>query len=127
MHNDSKFPRLDRAKVLLYQVSVPSQGVLPTEYLCAMLCCQSQPFVCVSYCLMKKGGEGRKYKSGLQLIGKAKPSELGLLLFLSAKSTAGYLFVCVAHLSLWVFTWFEGKLDCLLVIWEGHKAFPDLV
>lgn len=75
----------------MYQVSVPSLGVLPTEYLCAMLCCQPQPFVCVS-CLMKKGGEGRRYKSGLQLIGKAKPSVLGLLLFLSAKSMAGYLF-----------------------------------
>lgn len=65
----------------------------------------SQSFLC---CLMKKGGEvsmvqlgkGRKYKSGLQLIGKAKPSVLGLLSFLSAKSVAGYLFVCVADPSL---------------------------
>lgn len=63
---------------------------------------------------MRKGGEvsmvqlgkGRKYKSGLQLIGKAKPSVLGFLSFLSAKSMAGYLFVCVADPSLWVFSWF---------------------
>lgn len=45
-------------------------------------------------------GKGRKYKSGLQLISKAKPSVLGLLSFLSAKSVAGYLFVCVADPSL---------------------------
>lgn len=63
---------------------------------------------------MRKGGEVsmvqlskcRKYKSGLQLIGKAKPSVFGLLSFLSAKSMAGYLFVCVADPSLWVFSWF---------------------
>lgn len=109
-----------------------------------MLCSQPEPFVCVSdtvnpscCCLMKNGGEvamvqlgkSRKYKSGLQLIGKAKPSVLGLLCFLSAKSVAGYLvsvwqihhFECLAGLE------FEGRLSCLLVIWEGGKAFPDLV
>lgn len=51
-------------------------------------------------------GKGKKYKSGLQLIGKAKPSVLGLLSFLSAKSIADYLLVCVADPSLWVFSWF---------------------
>lgn len=63
---------------------------------------------------MNKGGEvsmvqldkGKKYKSGLQLIGKGKPSVLGLLSFLSAKSIADYLSVCVADPSLWVFSWF---------------------
>lgn len=73
--------------------------------------------------------KGRKHKSDLQLIGKAKPSVLGLLSLLSAKSLAGYLFVCVADPSLWCLAGlgFEGKLNCLLVIWEGHTAFPDLV